>query len=208
MVVWWRRKLSWSWNPFQNILSHKKFIKSMCCVESTVDNGMQFKYCIVFLCHLSRSKSWWKDFLYKYWKYFFQSFCRKIFFAQKINLASFHPWSLPQQPSKSIQVTVTVVHLYTLSLSHCALKAEDLLFHMAPPSMDRIWKCWEIDFLLFEFTWTDLNWFQRRPVSIVCSSPSNLLLLFDFLHTTRHCRAILLVFQMVSIGLFVNLYKF
>ena len=66
-------------------------------------------------------------------------------------------------------------------------------------TMDRIWKCWEIDFLLFEFTWTDLNWFQRRPVSIVCSSPSNLLLLFDFLHTTRHCRAILLVFQMVSI---------
>ena len=126
-------------------------------------------------------------------KVFLPKFLPQNLFAQKINLAS-------SQPSKSIQVTVTVVHLYTLSLSHCALKAEDLLFHMAPPSMDRIWKCWEIDFLLFEFTWTDLNWFQRRPVSIVCSSPSNLLLLFDFLHTTRHCRAILLVFQMVSIG--------
>ena len=89
MVVWWRRKLSWSWNPFQNILSHKKFIKSMCCVESTVDNGMQFKYCIVFLCHLSRSKSWWKDFLYKYWKYFFQSFCRKIFLPRRSILPAF-----------------------------------------------------------------------------------------------------------------------
>ena len=29
-----------------------------------------------------------EDFLYKYWKYFFQSFCRKIFFFQEIKPAS------------------------------------------------------------------------------------------------------------------------
>ena len=50
---------------------------------------------------------------------------------------------------------------------------------------------WE-DLILLQISLSTLaSAFQRRPVSIVCPSPSNLLLLFDFLHT-RHCsRAIL-----------------
>ena len=42
-------------------------------------------------------------------------------------------------------------------------------------TMDRIWKCWEIDFLLFEFTWTDLNWFE-----LISTKTSEYCLLFSF----------------------------
>ena len=174
----------------------------MCCVESTVDNGMQFKYCIVFLCHLSRSKSWWKDFLYKYWKYFFQSFCRKIFLPRRSILPAFILGLCPSSLQNQFkwQSPWCIYTLWVFPIVLWKLRISSFTWHHHPwIEFENVEKLTFYYLNLLELIWTDLNWFQRRPVSIVCSSPSNLLLLFDFLHTTRHCRASLLVFQMVSI---------
>ena len=150
----------------------------MCCVESTVDNGMQFKYCIVFLCHLSRSKSWWKDFLYKYWKYFFQSFCRKIFLPRRSILPAFILGLCPSSLQNQFkwQSPWCIYTLWVFPIVLWKLRISSFTWHHHPwIEFENVEKLTFYYLNLLELIWIDLNCFE-----LISTKTSEYCLLFSF----------------------------